>query len=79
MVQVRSRSVTREEQCVSAVGSAIREYFLHGKEVFEKERTFLMKAVADCGLSDWVVESTFPTWEEEETRFRENSGKRTFR
>lgn len=79
MVQVRSRSVTREEQCVSAVGSAIREYFLHGREVFETERSFLMKAVADCGLSDWVVESTFPTWEEEEARFRENSSKRTFR
>lgn len=54
---------SRREQAISIVGSAVREYFLHGRETFEREVAILKDIVAESGISDYVQEHTFPSWD----------------
>jgi hypothetical protein len=79
MLCVESKSVPIEEQCISTIGSVVREYFHHGKQRFKEMRGLLQQAVKDCGLSDWVAPSTFPTWEQEFASFTDSTVRRTFR
>jgi hypothetical protein len=62
MVWTRSKSVGKEEQMISIIGSAIRDYFFQGKEFFEVKRDLLIEMVDELDLKEWVQESTFPTW-----------------
>jgi len=74
LVNVRSKEVDAYEQCVSTMGSAVREYFWHGNEVFEREVKFLKEIVElHPELKFYVKESTFPTWEELKSEFRSAS------
>lgn len=54
---------SRREQAISIVGSAVREYFLHGREVFEREVAVLKSIVQESGIEDYVQEHTFPSWD----------------
>ncbi len=56
----------------------MRAMWHHGREEFEKRRTEFMDVVEKCGLQDYVVDSTFPTWEEELVRFWNTAEKRHF-
>ncbi len=47
---------------ICVIETAIREYFFYGKEIFEQKRAMFKKMVEDCKLTDWVRDSTFPTY-----------------
>jgi len=72
-ITVASRSITRGAQAIAIIGSAMREYFWYGKEKFEEKKALLKSAVEACNLQVYVVESTFPTWEELKSQFWLNS------
>lgn len=73
MISTASRTITAKARDVAAIGSAVREYFFYGKEVFEEKVDFLKTVVALCGLTPYVEESTFPTWDALYLQFWENS------
>jgi hypothetical protein len=56
--------VSEPEQGIDIVSSAIREYFYHGREVFETKRKLLIQIVHDLGWDPYVKKSTFPSWDE---------------
>jgi len=51
-----------EAHVICVVETAQREYFFHGKEIFEEKQLFFRKLIDDCGLSKWVKDSTFPKY-----------------
>lgn len=73
MVWVQSKSVPWQEQAVSTLTSATREYFFYGKTVFEKRRLILSEVASLLELDDWIVNSTFPTWETLVSEYTHNS------
>jgi hypothetical protein len=78
LVHIKSKTETQENQLIQSIGGAMREFFFHGREEFEKRRKELMDVVEKCDLKDYVVDSTFPTWEEELIRFWNTADKRHF-
>lgn len=78
LVHIKSKTETQENQLIQSIGGAMREFFFHGREEFERRRVELMDVVEKCGLQDYVVDSTFPTWEEELVRFWNTAEKRHF-
>jgi len=64
MVGVESKSETRQNVAIQNIANATREYFLFGREVFEERSRMLQDIVVECNLQHYVVESTFPTWEQ---------------
>lgn len=50
-VHVASKAVTPEEQCVDIIRSANREFFFHGKEVFDVRHAQLIRVAEASGLS----------------------------
>jgi hypothetical protein len=63
MVWVKSKSIVEEEQIISVVTSAVREYFFYGRDVYEEKRKLLSDMIIALNLDAWVKDSTFPTWE----------------
>ncbi len=64
MVNVKSKTISDDEQIVACIGSAVREYFWYGKEKFQEETKFLKEVITKVpGLAFYVRESTFPSWE----------------
>jgi len=59
---VASKSVSREYQGISAISSAVQEYFFYGKEEFHKRSALLATIVVESELQAFVEPSTFPTW-----------------
>jgi len=51
-----------EAHAIAVIETAQREYFWHGKEVFEDRQRFFRKLVEECNLSLWVKDSTFPKY-----------------
>ncbi|APG78918.1 hypothetical protein [Beihai picorna-like virus 48] len=51
-----------EAHTICVVETAIREYFFHGKEVFDDRVQFFKQLVIDCDLECWVRDSTFPNY-----------------
>ena len=67
MVWNRSKTEPPESQAVDIIGTAVREYFFYGREVFEEKRGLLMRMVdemEELDLKDWILESTFPTYDQ---------------
>lgn len=85
MVTLTSKTVCEEEQTVSSINSAIREYFWYGREIYEGKRNMLMDVVEEAQLVDYTQTSTFPTWNALKKEFMSHtvphidfaSGKRT--
>jgi len=85
-VQVKSKSVSSEAQSISAIHSAIREYFFYGREVFNERREILNRIIEDSGLHNYLIDNIvteegeiiqcslqLPTWEELRSAFLYNS------
>lgn len=70
---VASKTVPPEQQAVDVLSAACREYFFYGKEKFLTKREMLMEVAEECELLNYVVDSTFPTWEELRETFWNNS------
>nr|ULG00048.1 MAG: hypothetical protein [Locarnavirus sp.] len=51
-----------EAHAMNVIETAQREYFFHGKEIFEEKQKFFRQLVEDCGLKSWVQNSTFPNY-----------------
>jgi hypothetical protein len=64
MVWTYSKTVTPAEQGVAVISSALREYFFHGKETFDRMTRLLNSIVDEVGWREYVTDATFPTWNE---------------
>jgi hypothetical protein len=73
MTTMRSKTICDEARDIAIVGSAVREYFFHGRVIFEEKVTLLKEAVVVSGLSMYVEESTFPSFGELVRTFWMNS------
>lgn len=47
-----------------AIETALREYFFHGREIFEERKAYLKHVVERADLGSWVMESTFPDYDQ---------------
>lgn len=72
-VWLPSKSIDKYAQMVAVISSANSEYFFHGRELFEKRRSFFQKVLAQEPYSHYVGESTLPNWEALIERFRRAS------
>lgn len=70
---VRSKAVCEEEQAVSVLSSALREYFYYGKKVFHSRRQRFKEVIAELQLEPWVEDWVLPTWDELFTLFWDTS------
>jgi hypothetical protein len=61
---VRSKTITQEEQVVSIMQSAIREWFFYGRTIFKERRAMLLEVIYENNLDFYMHENTFPTWEQ---------------
>jgi hypothetical protein len=66
---VASKSVSREYQGISAISSAVQEYFFYGKRTFLERKQILEEITHNAGLTAFIEDSTFPTWTTLATRF----------
>mgnify|MGYP003574278297 FL=1 len=64
-VWVKSKTVTSQEQYVSIVQSALREYFQHGPEIYDKMRALLRETLTHLGYiaQGWAQDSLFISYE----------------
>lgn len=63
MVQIPSSSVTLEKQTIDSVSSAVREAFLHGRDVFDSVVGDLQKALLQTDYVD-IPSYVFPTYDQ---------------
>lgn len=70
-----SKTVSEPEQGVDIISSAVREYFFHGRELFEEKSLMLKKVVSELKWDLYVKPSTFPSWEELCKQWLESSRK----
>nr|UNY42006.1 MAG: polyprotein 1 [Picornavirales sp.] len=63
MVWVKSKSIDLPQQGMAIVASAVREYFLYGKDVFEIKSALLKSIVFEMGWESYIEEYTFPTFD----------------
>lgn len=69
MCWLPSSTICPEHQMVEVVQAAVNEYFWYGKEIFAEKRAFFQGCVAGEPFSEYVTDSTFPTWQELNDRF----------
>jgi len=74
-VWVRSKAVVEQEQLISVVASAVREFFWYGKDEFIANRQILKDILLECGYEQWIEEWVFPTYDELKDAFWEVSKK----
>jgi len=72
-VWLPSKSIDKYAQMVAVIESANSEYFFHGRELFEKRRSFFQRVLAQEPYSHYVGESTLPDWDTLIERFRRAS------
>jgi len=63
MIWTYSKTVAPPEQGVAVISSAIREYFFHGREIFDKMTKILIEVVDELEWNAYVTNTTFPTWD----------------
>lgn len=63
LIGLRSKSVTKEEQAVSIMNSALREYFFHGKEKYNWFRDLVFEAKDECNLRFYFKDAWFMPYE----------------
>jgi DNA-binding cell septation regulator SpoVG len=74
-IWVRSKAVVEQEQLISVVASAVREFFWYGKDEFIASRQTLKEILLECGYEQWIEEWVFPTYDELKDAFWEVSKK----
>jgi hypothetical protein len=72
-VHVTSRSISVNEQIVSACESAVCEAFFHGREKFEELTRLLRKALIMKGIDNLIEDTTFMSWDGLVARFNRTS------
>ncbi|APG78525.1 hypothetical protein [Wenzhou picorna-like virus 16] len=70
---IPSGTICPEAQAIAIIGSAIREYFFYGKDVYEEKRVMFLEIIEECGLKMFMKKSTLPTWESLRQLFWESS------
>lgn len=70
---VKSDTLCPEAQAVAVMQSAHSEYFFYGKQIFEQKSEMFYRIVRKCELEPYVMESTFPSWNELFDRFWRSS------
>lgn len=73
MINVESKSITREKQAIYIMASAMREYFFYGKSIYDEKQKMFREFVEENDLQHYVEESTFQTWHELRFQFWNNS------
>lgn len=73
MINVASDTISAEHQALEVVGSAMREFFFHGRPKFEAMELMLREIVAENKLSMYITDSTFPTFRSLKEQFWNNS------
>jgi len=69
----RSKSIPKEAQAMAVISTALREYFFYGKTKFEEKRLMLQNLVVKMDLTNWIEDSTFPTYKDLEDQFWRSS------
>lgn len=79
MTSVVSRCVSPEYQAISIASSAWQEYFFYGREAFEVRTRTLLSVIEESGLTPYMDQGSFPTWDELVDRFHAYPLSRTWR
>lgn len=69
---VPSKTISLKAQAVDTMHSAIREYFFHGRDVFEVKRKLFLEIIDECELNDYL-ELQFPSYDSLLVEYRKNS------
>ncbi len=72
---VASDSVSPEVQALATISSAIREYFFHGREIFEEKREMFIRLLVHLNLQHGVNTTILPTYEMLIERYNDASAK----
>lgn len=64
MICVPKNNVTERHHAIQVLGTAVREYFWYGREIYETSVVKFQKVVEEANLELYVEASTFPSWEE---------------
>lgn len=73
MIATPSRTICDKARDVEAIGSAVREYFYYGRDVFEQKVSFLKQLTVECDLQNYIEPNTFPQWINLYDQFWKNS------
>lgn len=73
MINVASDTITPEQQCIEVIGSAMREFFFHGRKIFNEWEKILREIIHNNDLNMYIKESTFPTFDSLKDQFWNNS------
>jgi hypothetical protein len=60
-VWTRSKTIVWQEQILSVIASACREYFFYGKEIYEEKALMFRQLIANKGLEEWSWEGLIPS------------------
>lgn len=73
MVWVRSRTISKKEQCIAILSSAHREYFFYGKQRFEDESRYIHNLINKLDLGLYYESSLFQSYSELRKQFWDSS------
>jgi len=62
MTWTRSKAISKENQAVDVITSAMREYFFYGRDVYEQKSNLLKHVVDKLDLHPYVHDAVFPTY-----------------
>jgi len=71
LVGLQKKEMTPEKQIISVIGSAIREYFWYGKQIFHEKSEFFKQVIDENELNIYLEDWVFPTWEELRDNFEQ--------
>ncbi len=72
---VASDTVSPEVQGLSVIGSAIREYFFHGRDIFEEKREMFIRLLKYLNWEHGINTTVLPTYEMLVDRYNDASDK----
>ncbi len=72
---VASETVSPEVQTLDVLGSAIREYFFHGREIFQEKRQLFIELLKHLNLEHGINTTVLPTYEMLVERYNDSSEK----
>jgi len=67
-----SKTICMEAHSIEVMGSAIREYFFYGREIFEQKRAMFLDIIREKELEPYYL-TEFPSWAELVQSYFQNS------
>jgi hypothetical protein len=64
LICTQKPNICEQAHAEQIVSTAVREYFFHGRDIFEFRLQQLRAVAAQAGLDNYVTPSTFPDWEQ---------------